>query len=769
MSDARAEVPATELGRTPRWFWRAVIGICIVSASIRVVILWEYLSNNPLAYAPTVDAETYWNWAGRIVAGVWREPTPFFSAPLYPYLVAIVRGLSGGMTAVYTCQIVLDAISTGLLGWIALLRFGPVTGVVAAGLYALMIEPASFSVRILTSTVQLFLICVSWLSLLRAQRNPSWSAHAAAGAALGVLTLAHPPAMYVLGLVVAWFAWIQRRARNGVARAALTGVIGAACIAPATLHNHAVSGTAFPVQSALAINLRQGNGPGASGVITYVPGTSGDREKLFTYARETVSRALGRPATWGDVDRYFRDQVIEFWREDWGRTLRLLASKAYWFLTSVNYGDIYAPSLERSTGVTRAFLLTPIPTPLVLSLAFVGLFAMLRRPVHFAPELLFFGVTFAVVVVFWYSPRYRLPAIPVIVVAAAWTVSHVIRTKQERAWSISAFASLALFVGLQVLNGRIGFDSARDVLHLFEMSLGSAEMNLNRPERAIAHFEAALDANPTFHHAAHARAAALRRLGRTAEALESLRALQRRIPDTAELRNTIGSCYYELGRLDEARAEFSLALEINPHLDLALANLGIVNFDMKQYAEAERQFRAALAVSPQLNEGWQRLARAQAAQAKHRDAAESCLKGLRFQADEAALWELLLEQVDALESAGDVRAAVAVLETAIGEYGDNASLLNHFAWLLATGRDDSVRDGARAVKLAGRACSLTNDDPGMLDTLAAAQAEAGQFDAAVRTAERAAAAALAAGAADLAARIESRKAMYIRGRPYREP
>jgi WD40 repeat protein/serine/threonine protein kinase/tetratricopeptide (TPR) repeat protein len=58
--------------------------------------------------------------------------------------------------------------------------------------------------------------------------------------------------------------------------------------------------------------------------------------------------------------------------------------------------------------------------------------------------------------------------------------------------------------------------------------------------------------------------------------------------------------------------------------------------------------------------------------------------------------------------------------------------LNDVAWRLATSNDPDSRDGMLAVLLAGRAVELTNrKDPMVLDTLAAAYAESGQFEKAV--------------------------------------
>src|SRR5262249_42559560 len=67
---------------------------------------------------------------------------------------------------------------------------------------------------------------------------------------------------------------------------------------------------------------------------------------------------------------------------------------------------------------------------------------------------------------------------------------------------------------------------------------------------------------------------------------------------------------------------------------------------------------------------------------------------------------------------------------------ENVWALDGRAWFLATSPDARVRDGPRAVASATRACELTGwTDPVTLDTLAAAYAEVGDFDRAVRRQE----------------------------------
>lgn len=76
--------------------------------------------------------------------------------------------------------------------------------------------------------------------------------------------------------------------------------------------------------------------------------------------------------------------------------------------------------------------------------------------------------------------------------------------------------------------------------------------------------------------------------------------------------------------------------------------------------------------------------------------------------------------------------AVKAYEMACEANVKNVTASNNLAWVLATSPDDSVRDGKRAVRFARRAMQVAPSIATFADTLAAAYAETGDFENAIK-------------------------------------
>jgi Flp pilus assembly protein TadD len=214
-------------------------------------------------------------------------------------------------------------------------------------------------------------------------------------------------------------------------------------------------------------------------------------------------------------------------------------------------------------------------------------------------------------------------------------------------------------------------------------------------------------------------------------ALQSYRRALELDPADAKAHNGAAGAALAMGRAEVALEHLEKAVLLDPTYAFARYNLGFVLAGYRRLDEAIVQYRAALRITPGFADAARRLA------------------------------ELLIEQ-------GRYANAVEVLrETTTGAPTD-PYVRSMLAWLLATAPDAEIRDGGEALTFAEAARQLSADqDPWVLDSHAAALAEAGRFDEAVRTARAAQAAAEARGLSSLWREITERVELYRSGRPFR--
>jgi tetratricopeptide (TPR) repeat protein len=116
---------------------------------------------------------------------------------------------------------------------------------------------------------------------------------------------------------------------------------------------------------------------------------------------------------------------------------------------------------------------------------------------------------------------------------------------------------------------------------------------------------------------------------------------------------------------------------------------------------------------------------------------------------------------------GNYEKALADYETAIRLDPEDAGALNGLAWLWSTCPDGKYRNGKKAAETARKACELTGwKDAMILDTLAAASAENGDFDSAVKWQTKAIEALTDDREID---EFRARVVLYEQKKPYRQP
>ncbi len=128
--------------------------------------------------------------------------------------------------------------------------------------------------------------------------------------------------------------------------------------------------------------------------------------------------------------------------------------------------------------------------------------------------------------------------------------------------------------------------------------LGALYMDVQRPNEALASFDAAVKVAPGFADAHCNRGVVLQQLGRSREALAAYEAAVRFAPKHVLALFNRGNVLKLLGRLGDAVEAYDAVLRIEPGMQEARLNRGHVQLDREEFAAALADFEAVLAREP---------------------------------------------------------------------------------------------------------------------------------------------------------------------------
>jgi tetratricopeptide (TPR) repeat protein len=196
-----------------------------------------------------------------------------------------------------------------------------------------------------------------------------------------------------------------------------------------------------------------------------------------------------------------------------------------------------------------------------------------------------------------------------------------------------------------------------------------------------------------------------------------------------------GIVYDRKGESDKAIREFAEAVRLNPADPLTYVDRGIAYKGLRDYDKALADHSEAIRLDPQWASPYFNRANVFKARKEHHKAIDDYSAAIRLDPLDPDAYFNRANTYRATKQyakAADDWSEVLRLDATDGEAHDR------LGWLLATCPDGRVRDGQRAVEHAGAACELTEGkSPFHLATLAAAFAETGRFDLAVKWQKRA--------------------------------
>ena len=220
------------------------------------------------------------------------------------------------------------------------------------------------------------------------------------------------------------------------------------------------------------------------------------------------------------------------------------------------------------------------------------------------------------------------------------------------------------------------------------------------------------------------------------------------------------------GKTDEAREHFTAAIKGNPANVKARCALGHILCDDGKFDDAAKEYQIALNFAPNMAKAHFGLAEVLMKQHNFDEAMGEYFLALK---SDANIPQAHYQLAALFSVKQDMPSTISHLQEALRLDPNFVLALNNLGWIRATQADPKMRDGSEATRLALKAVNLTGgNNPSILDTLAAAYAESGQFQQAVGTAQSAIQIASAAGQTNLVSDIGSRLKLYQSQQAYRE-
>ena len=261
-------------------------------------------------------------------------------------------------------------------------------------------------------------------------------------------------------------------------------------------------------------------------------------------------------------------------------------------------------------------------------------------------------------------------------------------------------------------------------------SLATLLLRRGDSEGAIEHFGVAVRLAPENAQAHSDLGVLLAELGRNDRALEHLGRAVELEPGLVQALLTLGNVRTRLGRLAEAEATYRRVLESEPGNGEARLGLGAVLAQNGNFEQAVVELREALRLAPG----------AEQAPRVHFGLAEALVRTGRI--EEALPHYTRVREIDPAQSLAWLREATVLM--GLGRFADARAVLearlrvdatdgraaHSLARLLAAAPDPSLRDGPRALSIAGALLQAAESAPNA-ETAAMALAETGRFEEAV--------------------------------------
>jgi tetratricopeptide (TPR) repeat protein len=225
---------------------------------------------------------------------------------------------------------------------------------------------------------------------------------------------------------------------------------------------------------------------------------------------------------------------------------------------------------------------------------------------------------------------------------------------------------------------------------------GNDYARIGNTDKAIADYTTAIQLNPKYVSAYVNRSVQYSNKREYKLAIRDATTAIQLNPKSANAYHNRGACYADIGEFDKAIADYSEAIRFNPRSASIFANRARAYQNLEKLHKAIADYGRLIQIAP-------------------KDADDYSARGNAYLAKD------------------DYKAAVSSFRKALQLSPNDGYTLGCLAWLMAICPEAPFRNGKEAIRMGMRACELSKwKEPSRIETLAAAYAESGDFDKAVK-------------------------------------
>ena len=230
--------------------------------------------------------------------------------------------------------------------------------------------------------------------------------------------------------------------------------------------------------------------------------------------------------------------------------------------------------------------------------------------------------------------------------------------------------------------------------------------------------------------------------------------------------NNLGMDYISRGQMDQGIEQYQKAIEIDSKAPLTHFDLGVALAQEGNLAAAIVEYQKAIQLQLDYLQARNNLGDALLRTGQTAAAIDDFQEALKLAPQSTTLRNNL---AFIFLRTGRVSEAVVEFQKVLEIQPDNVDACQYLAWVLAASPDASLRDGPKAIALAQKANDVSGGkDPGILSTLSAAYANAGQFSDALTTAQQGLQLASAHGDSATAGNLQAEIGLYQANLPARD-